>query len=353
MKLALRIAFPLLLTLPLFAQQPIPQPEQLQQGLKIPDTVTLDVTVTSRNNPTPVAGLTEPNFTILDNGAAAKILSFKAVKQPADDPPIQVYILLDTVNSNIQLVSIMRDRIAEFLKKSGPTLPYPLSFVVLSDKGAQIPTTPSTSTADLLADLNNIQTQLRTITRSTGFYGALERVQISLSALDQFAQVQHDRPGRKLLIWIGPGWPYLSGTGIDLTSRDRIALFNNVVSLSTLLELSRVTLSSVDPSGVTDAGTYRTFFYESFLKGLPSYKNAEWGNLTVQVLAIHSGGQVLNSGNNIAGEIAQCIDDASAFYVITIPRARAEEPNTLHTIQVKIPDTNLKPRTIFGYYAQP
>ena len=59
MKLALRIAFPLLLTLPLFAQQPIPQPEQLQQGLKIPDTVTLDVTVTSRNNPKPVAGLTD------------------------------------------------------------------------------------------------------------------------------------------------------------------------------------------------------------------------------------------------------------------------------------------------------
>jgi len=120
-----------------------------------------------------------------------------------------------------------------------------------------------------------------------------------------------------------------------------------------LLELSRVTLYSVDPIGVGDAGTFRTFFYESFVKGLVSYKNAEWGNLTLQVLAVHTGGQVLNSGNDIAGEISQCIDDASAFYVITIPRARGEEPNTLYTIQVKIPDINLKARTIFGYYAQP
>src|SRR5215469_4248569 len=39
MKLALRIAFPLLLTLPLLAQQPSPKPEQQQQGVKLPDTV--------------------------------------------------------------------------------------------------------------------------------------------------------------------------------------------------------------------------------------------------------------------------------------------------------------------------
>ena len=353
MKLALRIAFSLLLTLPLLAQQPVPQPEQQLQGREIPDTVTLDVTVTGRNNSKPIAGLTEPNFSILDNGVPAKILSFKAVKQPADDPPIQVYLLIDTVNANFQLAATVRDRIAEFLKKSGPTLPYPLSLVVLSDKGAQIQKTPSTSTADLLADLNSIQTQLRTITRSTGFYGAVERVQISLTALGQFAQVAHDRPGRKFLIWISPGWPYLSGPGINLTPQDQTALFNNVVGLSSLLELSRVTLYSIDPIGVADAASLRTDFYEEFVKGLASSKSAQWGNVSLQVLAVHTGGQVLNSDNDIAAEISQCIDDASAFYVITIPRAPGEKPNTLHTIQVKIPDTNLKPRTVFGYYAQP
>lgn len=349
----LRIAFPLLLTLPLLAQQPAPKPEQQQRGAEIPDTVTLDVTVAGRNNPKPVAGLTEPNFTILDNEAPAKILSFKAVKQPADDPPIQIYLLLDTVNANFELVGAVRDRIAEFLKKNGPTLPYPLSFVVLSEKGVEIQKTPSTSTADLLVDLNSIQTKLRNLTCATGFYGAVERNQISLTALSRFAQVEHDKPGRKLFIWISPGWAYLSNPGIDLTSHDQIALFNNVVSLSTLLELSGITLYSVDPIGVVDAGTFRTSYYETFVKGLASPKNAQWGNLSLQVLAVHTGGQALNSGNDIAGEISQCIDDASAFYIITIPRARGDKPNTLHTIQVKILDTNLKPRTLFGYYAQP
>lgn len=351
MNSVLRTTLPLLFTLPLLAQQPPLQPPSLP---KTPTTIQLDVTVTgAARNSKPIAGLTQANFTVLDNGAPSQILSFKAIQSPTTDPPIQIFLLIDTVNVGIRAVAYERDQIADFLKKSGPTLPYPLSFVVLSDKGANIQQTGSTNTADLLASLNSIETSLRTITRSTGFYGAQDRIQISLKALDEFAQWQQPKPGRKLLVWISPGWAYFSGPNIDLTTHDQHQLFNDVVGLSTELERARITLYNIDPLGVSDSGNFHTFLYEDYLKGVPSYKKINPANLTLQVLAMHTGGRVVNGGNDISSEIAACLDDTSAFYEITIPRSPADAADTLHTLQVKVPDTNLKVRTLFGYYAQP
>ncbi len=354
MNFLLRTVLALLFSLPLLAQV-IPPPKLAPpEGAPppTPTTVRLDVTV-SGHDKKPVAGLAQSNFTILDNGAPAQILSFKAVKAPSDDPPVQVFLLIDTVNIDFQLVGQVRQRISEYLKKSGPTLPHPVSFVILSENGTEIQQTPSTSTAELLADLNSIQTRFRTLTRSTGIYGAADRVNISLRNLQQLAQAEQAKPGRKLLIWLSRGWAYLSGPEIELTNRDEAMLFNSIVNLSSQLERSRITLYSIDPIGVQDSASLRTSYYETFLKGVAIPRNTQWGNLALQVFAVHTGGLVVNYGNDIAAEITSCIDDASAFYVITIPRARAETPNTLHTIQVKIPDTNLKPRTLFGYYAQP
>ena len=353
MSLLLRATLPLLLTLSLQAQV-IPPPKPSESTLPPPPpTLQLDVTVTARNSTKPVAGLTQSNFTILDNGAAQPILSFQAIKQPSAEPPIQVFLLVDTVNIGVQQVAGVRLRISEFLKKNGPTLPYPVSFVVLTENATEIQQTPSTSTAELLTDLDAIQTRIRVLNRSTGIYGAAERIQISLRAVEQVTTAAQDKPGRKILIWLSPGWAYLSNPDIYLSTRDQQLLFREVVNLSTELERARVTLYSIDPIGVEDAASSRTSYYQEFLKGVPNPKTVQWANLSLQVLATHTGGEAINSGNDIAAEISQCIDDASAFYVITIPRAKAEKPDTLHTIQVKIPDTNLKPRTQFGYYAQP
>lgn len=354
MNFLLRTVLASLFSLPLLAQV-LPPPKLPQEGAPpptTPTTVQLDVTVSGRDKK-PVAGLAQSNFTILDNGAPAEILSFKAIKAPSDDPPIQVFLCLDTVNIDFQLVGQVRQRLAEFLKKSGPTLPYPLSFVILTENGTEIQQTPSTNTAELLTDLNSIETRFRTLTRSTGIYGAADRINISLTDLQQVAQAEQAKPGRKLVIWLSRGWAYLSGPNINLTNRDQAILFNSIVHLSTQLERARITLYSIDPIGVQDSASLGTSYYEEFLKGVAIPRNAQWGNLALQVFSVHTGGLAINYGNDVAGEIKDCIDDASAFYVITIPRARAETPNTLHTIQVKIPDTNLKPRTLFGYYAQP
>jgi VWFA-related protein len=342
----LLLLFALPLAAPLNAQRPAPPPALTPAPIKIPDTVLLDVVVSNHNNK-PVAGLTQSNFTILDNGAPQQILSFKAVQSPSTDPPIQLYLLLDTVNAPIQAIAREREEITSFLHRAGETLPYPLSFVT------SISDVPTTNTAQLLTELNSIDAKLRTITRSTGYWGAVERVQISLKAAQDFAVYAQAKPGRKLLIWISPGWAYLSGPNIDLTNRDQAQLFNDIVGLSTQLEQARVAIYSIDPVGVLDAASTRITYWEDFVKPVAAPRNVAWANLSLQVLATHTGGRVLNSSNDLAAQIQSAVDDTSAFYVITIPRAPADKPNQLHSLQVKIPDTSLKPHTLFGYYSQP
>jgi VWFA-related protein len=313
--------------------------------------VQLDVTVNGRNGK-PVSGLTQSNFTVLDNGATQQILKFHAVQTPSTDPPVQVILLIDTVNAPFTTVAYERDEIAKFLRKSGPTLPYPLSFVFFANTHAKMQQTPSRDTEALFKELNAEVIGLRTIGRNTGIYAAAERAQLSLTTMSQLATYEEKIPGRKLVIWVSPGWAYLSGVRINLSPRDQNQLFSAVVGISDTLERARITLYSVDPLGVAGSG-FRTHYYQEFLKGVKAPKDVQNANLALQVLAEHSGGKVLNSGNDIASEIADCFNDASAFYVLTVPRIPADSAITFHSIQVNLPDTSLKARTLFGYYAQP
>ena len=337
----LRLLLPTLLSIPLIAQQPS----------AAPGTVTLDIAVTEHSGKV-VPGLTQSNFTVLDNGKPQQILSFSAIEGSVTDPPTQVILLIDTVNNSITNVAYEREQIATFLRRSGPTLSLPLSLIFFTDSGSEMQA-PTTSTDFLLAGLKEMDTKLHTINRASGFYGAAERVNLSLKTADQIAAREQSIPGRKLLIWISPGWAYLTGPDVNLSSHNQQVIFSNLVALTTAFERARITLYSIDPLGVADEGSIHSSFYQEFLKGVETAPKVQQGNLALQVFAVHSGGKVINTGSNIADEIASCFADTSTYYVITVPRAMAETPNTLHTIQVKLSDPKLQARTLFGYYAQP
>ena len=77
------------------------------------------------------------------------------------------------------------------------------------------------------------------------------------------------------------------------------------------------------------------------------------GNLGLQVLATQSGGRVLISNNDVAGEIATCVEDANAFYVLTFEGLVGDGPNEYHSLEIKLDKSGLKALTRTGYYAQP
>jgi VWFA-related protein len=178
-------------------------------------------------------------------------------------------------------------------------------------------------------------------------------MQLSVNAFEQLSQYAGRMPGRKIVICLSPGWPMLSGPNMDLTQKAEETILNNIVALSTGLRESGVTLYDVDPLGTTDSGSFRTFYWESFIKGVRSAKDAQIGNLALQVLAFQSGGRVLNSNNDVTGEIETCVRDANTYYILSFAPEPADGPNDYHTIQVKIDRPKLKAQTLAGYYAQP
>ncbi|HEX3685405.1 MAG TPA: VWA domain-containing protein [Bryobacteraceae bacterium] len=331
----------------------LPLPVFPRQAATTASRITLDVVVNDKSG-NPVSGLQQQNFTILDNQQPQKILSFEAIggNSPAN-ADLETVLVIDAVNIGLVRVAFAREEIQKFLRQDGGKLAQPLSIDFLSDSGLVAQATPTRDGNALIAYMKQHETALRTLRGSQGFYGAADRVQLSLRALGQLAQYEENRPGRKLVIWVSPGWPILTGPNVQLTSKDQQNLFHTVVAVSTQLRQSRIALYAVDPLGTSDSGSFRTFYYEQFLKGVTAPNRVLIGNLALQVLAYQSGGRVLNSSNSIAGEIERCIRDVKAYYVLTYDPPPADGPDDYHAIEVKLDQPQLKAQTRSGYYAQP
>jgi VWFA-related protein len=315
--------------------------------------ISLDVFVSDKSGK-PVSGLQQEDFTVLDDHRPQKILSFRATGQTSEtaDSPLQAILLVDSVNNGFQGAGQQRQQLDKFLRQNGGQLPIPISLVLLTDTSTHLQPMPTRDGKTLADSLDSNQTGLRPIGNSQGFYGGMDRFQISLRALEALISYEVTQPGRKLLVWLSPGWPLFWGPGVQLTAKDQEFLFSTVVELSAELREARITLYSIDATGVADAGSFRTFYYQNFLKGVTSVGKVQNGNLGLQVLATQSGGRVLTSSNDIAKAIATCLADTNAFYTVSFDSVPADHPNEYHNLQIKIDKPGLTARTRTGYYAQ-
>jgi VWFA-related protein len=316
--------------------------------------MTLDVVVTDKSG-RPLPGLQQQDFTLLDNKQPQKIVSFQAVQGGAAtaDPPVEVILVVDNVNASVSQVAFERDQIERFLRRNGGQLARPVSTAVFSDSGIVIGDTSSRDGNAVIADLSQKKTGLHSMVRSQGFYGAYERLQLSLHSLDQLAANEVTKPGRKLVVWISPGWPLLNAAETVQTTKQQEEIFNYLVAFSDRLRKAGITLYAVDPLGAEDAAGLRTSEYKLFLKPVKKAGQAQFGNLALQVLASQSGGRVFNSNNDVMGEIEACVADSNSFYVLSFDGLPGDGPNEYHALDIRIDKPGLTARTRTGYYAQP
>jgi VWFA-related protein len=310
----------------------------------------LNIVVTDRSGK-PVPGLTASDFTLLDNNQPAKILSFQAYDASTNPPdaPVQVIILFDTVNTDFDAVSYTRQQVENFLRRNGGHLAQPVSLVFLTNTGFQPQGAPTEDGNALAATLDAAQSTLRTINRSAGAYGAIERFEISSQMLDNIVRQEANIPGRKLLIWAGPGWPMLDSNNINISYKGQQSLFAEIVELSTVLRDAQVDLYSVS-QGMPDSGT---FLYESFLKGVKKVSQTNISDLGLKVLAVQSGGLVLPPTNDVAASLDACTRDAGTYYSVSFEPRPADGPDEYHKLDVRLDKPGLTARTNTGYYNQP
>lgn len=339
---------------PVLVVRPPASPAATPRAVTAEGRIHLDVLVSDAASK-PVIGLEPQNFTLLDNNQPRRILSFRSCDgiSVKPHPPVEVILVFDTLNLPFQEVSFTRQEIVRFLRQNGGRLVQPVSLMLLTDHGLRVQPRPSVDGNALVSVLDSIKGMVSTINPAMGPDGALQRFQMSLRQMSTIAENETSKPGRKLLIWVGPGWPMLESNSFRFSDKDQRRYFDAIVELSTKMREARMALYSV---ALTDssigAGTHNTL-YQDFLKGVPSALKADSGNLALKVLALESGGRILGPDNDLAGQIATCIAEANAFYTISFNPPAAEHADEYHDLKVQLSQPGLIARTSTGYYNQP
>jgi VWFA-related protein len=256
--------------------------------------------------------------------------------------------VLDTINTRYEVVAREREQLNQFLKQEGGRLAHPTTLAMLTEKGFKIQKDFTTDGNLLAASLKGSNPGFRMEGNSAGFYGAADRLGWSVAQLGELAAYEATQPGRKLALFLSPGWPLLPYAGFDADRKQRQWTFNAIVHLTNALRESRVALYTLDPFTL---GGVNPFFYREYLKGVPTVDKAEYPDLGLQVLATHSGGTVQVSQMDTEGELNNAIRDAGSYYALTFEAPPSDHPNEYHALHLTTARPDLTVRTTTGYYA--
>ena len=275
----------------------------------------VDVTVTDAKGK-PVHGLTKANFTVTEDDKPLPIRSFQeftsatpaAVSTPRKLPPntytnLQTatgplnVLLLDGVNGGDKVQA--RWAAASFIKKMAPGTE--VALLALGDR-LTVLQGPTTDPALLLKVVNYYVKPL-------GVGDCFIRGWAMLDQLREVATYLSEIKGRKNLIWIGTGIPYLVFPG---SCQDwRLPLQQTY----DLLEDAQVTVYPLDSSGVGDLGRRQ---------------------LAMEAVAEATGGVAYYERNDLETLMAEAVNHGSNYYTLSYSPPSVEYDGRYHAINIKV-----------------
>jgi VWFA-related protein len=321
-------------------------------GSDQPQRIHLDVLVKDHSGQ-PLRGLTAQDFTVLDSGQPQKLATFNPVNTKDHPEAVHVLIVIDMINIGFDHVAWAREQLGEYLKQEGGSLSHPTSIAALTENGLRMMSGSTTDGNVLQAEFQKMGTDLRAVNRSAGWAGLDELMQTSLQQFSQILAVEQTRPGRKLLLFISPGWPMLAGQGSEEDLAAAQWVFNVEVRLTDAIRDARTAIYGLTPLDLGARGAHNPFYYQSFLKPVSNVKQAEYPFLGLGVFAIHSGGRVMVTGRSVTGEINDALHDAGSYYEISYDAPPAGGPDQYHAINVRVNQPGATVQTLTGYYADP
>ena len=251
--------------------------------------------------------------------------------------------------------------------------------MALEQKQLFVQRTPmSTERNTLLHALEAHKTGMPRLNDAQGAKINSDKVRLSLQALSYIASAYTSIKGPKLVLWLGPGWPFLAQS----SAKSSAPLFDSVVYFTNLLQEAQITLYSISPEGVTAgdtsseigsfemaqrASSSRSFgaapppnvptelnnsAYAAFLDVVRTMAQSNPNDLDVQVLAYHTGGLVLDKNNDLVAQIERCIADASGMYVFSYKPEKSPKPDIFHDLAIETSRSSQPVRTRTGFYAR-
>ncbi|MGC1297800.1 MAG: VWA domain-containing protein [Alloacidobacterium sp.] len=339
---------------------PKPGPDTSQGMIK------LDVVVTDKSG-NPVAGLGQQDFTLLDNGQPAKIVTFQAFDGVATrpNPPVEVILVIDELNMGDTPkhgeapLEDAKHEAENFLRQNQGHLDQPVSIYRLTQDGlsaSAVPSTDGNALADQIAKGKEPHLIWKTPMVSEnldpieGGRVTKRKIKIprSLIALGSIAIEERRRPGRKLMFWLGPGW--------KIDAKENTGLFDLFTELSTRLREARIDLWMATEWPLYDYSgnpvPVSTFVYKDFLEGVKP-ETIDGNYLVLHVLATQSGGGVIETHSDLAGLIGKRVEQASTFYSLTFDPPRTDQVDESHSLKVEVRNPDLTAHARNGYFDEP
>jgi VWFA-related protein len=295
-----------------------------------------------------VSDLAPWEFTLLDNGQPAKIRTLHN-SRAASGPTPELIFVLDTANLSPQQLMKTEGAIVQFLQRNNGRLEYPCFLYRLTRDGLFSSMSP-THDGNMLAEEVEQHKFPRTVWRwgansepalAGSWAGRSQANRGSPRALGSIAIDQREIAGRKVVVWIGPGWPVLGGGDSD---------FDEITELSTRLREARITVDCVtawpNPEGMA-------FDYHSFLEPPRSQKDMQLAKMALQVIATHTGGLVLVSHGDLDRDIERCVEEVRSFYTITFNPPHTSQMDEFRDLRVQVARAGLTVRAPTGYYNEP
>jgi VWFA-related protein len=320
---------------PLSATDPV-----VREGL-----FSIDVVVTDAEGK-PVLDVAPTDFTLLDNGQPAKIRTWHN-SRAASEPAPELIFVLDAIRLSSPQLTQTENAIVQFLRRNGGLLENPC-FVYRLTRDGLFSSSKVTRDGNLLAGEVEQHKSPRTVWRSVrndgpnllrAWVGGSQPNSLSLRALGSIAIDQRESAGRKVLVWISPGWPVNSGE----------IGFDEATELSTRLREARITLDNVNAWPIPDP----SFNYHDYMEAPRSQKDMQPAKLALPVIATQTGGLVLDSSGDLNRDIERCVEELRSFYTLTFNPPHTYQMDEYHDLRVKVDRPALTVRAPTSYYNEP
>jgi len=341
--------------------------------------VQIDVSVLDRSR-RPVTGLTEADFTILEDGIRRPIRGFTAVQLPASTPPAtasasrlaaaQPDVTTNRVGQQDgRLVVILMDRT---IPPGEPTLaanriahaavdalgPNDLAAVTSTSGGV-----PQTLTSDR-ARLRQAIDQRDWSTGPSkeqqdilaGFTGKLDplsdgRCLCGICVLDTVTQIagalRQTSRRQRMLLFVGSQLIIQSGPRAPTQDTEcEFPLKQARQRMQDALALSHVTVHSIDPSGLSSVGPHTRASTPNTGGAMPrlgrvQQQQAEMSDLldaqnSLQILPEMTGGRVVVNTNGPQEKVPEIFAESASYYVLAFEPGMAGKPGVNRSIEVKV-----------------
>jgi VWFA-related protein len=314
--------------------------------------VFLDVTVLDKQGRPVVTGLTQDDFTITEDKKPQRIFSFEAPEvhvlgssagdsNPEGKAPITIFVL-DEANAGFGDFAYIRYSMRKYLDSQPAQLSFPAEMMVLSNRSSKVVQGFTRNKEHLLDALNHLEPEMQFTLKNGYFFW--DRIATSTGSLRMIALECKDMPGRKNVIWLGPG-PFEPDETEGPVPEVR-AFPDFVHDTVNMLVQARISLFVVLPG----------FSFDDSPGGsLYNYSDAEAGEtdprFTFGGLVRETGGELFDGRKHVDAEIKQALEMGSNYYTLTYQPLNSNTDGQFRRIHVTVRDPNLRVVTKVGYFA--